>query len=130
WHPPSRRLKPLAVVENLRRTTDLEMDLRLEAAAMSELAANIKSDQTHPDGRLRVPQVDWRRTSRRVLTAEWIDGTPINDFVRLDAAGHDRKQLGLIVLRSFLRHAMRDGFFHADMHQGNLLVDASGMVVA
>jgi len=130
YHPPSRRLKPLAVVENLRRTTDLEMDLRLEAAAMSEMADNIAADQTLPDGRFRVPKVDWRRTAKRVLTAEWVDGIPISDHARLEAAGLDRKQLGLIVLRSFLRHAMRDGFFHADMHQGNLLVDAAGSIVA
>jgi ubiquinone biosynthesis protein len=124
-HPPTRRLRPVAVVDTLRRTTDIEMDLRLEAAAISEMAENIKDD---PD--FRVPQVDWRRTSRRVLTAEWIDGIPIADYARLEAAGFDRKTLGLTVMRSFLKHAMRHGFFHADMHQGNLFVDAQGRVVA
>jgi ubiquinone biosynthesis protein len=74
--------------------------------------------------------VDWRRTAQRVLTVEWIDGIPIADTARLRAAGHDLRGLGLTVLRSFLRHAMRDGFFHADMHQGNLLVDGAGNVVA
>jgi ubiquinone biosynthesis protein len=74
--------------------------------------------------------VDWRRTARRVLTLEWIDGIPIGDHARLAAAGFDLKALGLTALRSFLRHAMRDGFFHADMHQGNLLVDAAGQIVA
>ena len=130
FHPPSRRLKPVAVVDTLARTTGLEMDLRLEAAAISEMAGNIKGDGQLPDGRFRVPDVDWQRTAKRVLTIEWIDGTPIADLARLKAAGHDLRALGLTVLRSFLRHAMRDGFFHADMHQGNLLVDSQGLVVA
>lgn len=125
FHPPTRRLKPVAVVETLARTTEIEMDLRLEAAAISEMAENIRNDAG-----FRVPGVDWKRTARRVLTLEWIDGIPIADTARLDAAGHDRRALGLTVLQSFLRHAMRDGFFHADMHQGNLMVDATGNVVA
>jgi ubiquinone biosynthesis protein len=125
FHAPSRRLKPLAVVENLRQTTELEMDLRLEAAAISEIAENIRGDTG-----FRVPTVDWRRTSRRILTIEWIDGIPIGRRDALVAAGHDTKALGLTVLRSFLSHAMRDGFFHGDMHQGNLFVDAKGDVVA
>ena len=120
-----RRLKPVAVVENLERTTELEMDLRLEAAALSEMADNIDSGEG-----FRVPAVDWKRTSKRVLTTEWIDGIPIADQERLKAAGHDLNHLGMIVLRSFLNHAMRNGFFHADMHQGNLFVDAAGNVVA
>jgi len=129
-HRPFRRLKPVAVVDTLKATTELEMDLRLEAAAMSEMAENIAADTALESGNFRVPAVDWRRTSRRVLTVEWIDGIPIADRARLEAAGHDLRGLGLTVLRSFLRHAMRDGFFHADMHQGNLLVDRAGNVVA
>jgi ubiquinone biosynthesis protein len=130
WHPPTRRLKPVAVVETLARSVEIEMDMRLEAAAISEMADNIARDQALPDGRFRVPSVDWRRTARRVLTLEWIDGTPVSDRAGLKAAGHDLEALGLTILRSFLRHAMRDGFFHADMHQGNLLVTADGQVVA
>jgi ubiquinone biosynthesis protein len=125
WHPPSRRLRPVAVVENLARTTELEMDLRLEAAAISEMAGNLK-----PEERFRVPAVDWRRTARRVLVTEWIDGIPIADRKALTAAGHDLPALGLVIIRAFLTHAMRDGFFHADMHQGNLFVDGEGRVVA
>ncbi len=112
FYPPARRLKPLAVVDNLKHTTDLEMDLRLEAAAISEMAGNIKDDEG-----FRVPNVDWRRTAKRVLTVEWIDGTPISHRETLQAKGFDTSALGLTVLRTFLRHAMRDGFFHADMHQ-------------
>ncbi len=125
FYPPAARLKPAAVVENLARTTDLEMDLRLEAAAISEMADNIKAEHD-----FRVPGVDWRRTQRRVLTIEWIDGTQIADKPALLAQGRDLKELGLVVLRTFLRHAMRDGFFHGDMHHGNLFVDAEGKVVA
>jgi ubiquinone biosynthesis protein len=130
WHAPTRRLRPVAVVDTLARSVEIEMDLRLEAAAISEMADNIAADQALPDGRLRVPGVDWRRTSKRVLTLEWIDGISISDRAALKAAGHDLRALGLTILRSFLRHAMRDGFFHADMHQGNLLVDKTGTVVA
>ena len=130
WHWPSRRLRPIAVVETLARSVEIEMDMRLEAAAISEMGDNIASDQTRPDGRFRVPGVDWRRTAKRVLTLEWISGIAISDRAALKAAGHDLKALGLTILRSFLRHAMRDGFFHADMHQGNLLVDSEGWVVA
>lgn len=125
FHPPSRRLQPVAVVDTLKRTTELEMDLRLEAAAISEMAENIAGDEG-----FRVPDVDWKRTSRRILTLDWIDGSPISDHAALDARGLDKKALGLVVIRSFLKHAMRDGFFHADMHQGNLFVDQQGLVTA
>ena len=125
WYPPIRRLKPVAVVDTLARSVQLEMDLRLEAAAISEMADNIKNDAG-----FRVPRVDWQRTAKRVLTIEWIDGIPIGDQARLKAQGHDLKRLGELVIQSFLRHAMRDGFFHADMHQGNLFVDPESRVVA
>jgi ubiquinone biosynthesis protein len=130
FHPPTRRLRPVAVVETLARTVEIEMDMRLEAAAISEMADNIARDETPELGSFRVPEVDWRRTARRVLTLEWIDGIPIADHDALRAAGHDLSKLGLTALRAFLRHAMRDGFFHADMHQGNLLVDREGRIVA
>ena len=124
-HPPTRRLKPVAVVDTLKASTELEMDLRLEAAAISEMAENTAGDDD-----FRVPEVDWQRTARRVLTVEWIDGIPLSDHDRVAAANLDRKALGLTVMRTFLKHAMRDGFFHADMHQGNLFVDHTGRLVA
>jgi len=123
--PFTRRLQPVAVVDTLARSVRLEMDLRLEAAALSEMAENVAED---PD--FRVPRVDWERTQRGVLTLEWIDGIKLNEHARLRAAGHDPVRLSRVVMQSFLRHAMRDGFFHADMHQGNLFVDASGDLVA
>lgn len=125
YYPPARRLRPVAVVDNLKHTTDLEMDLRLEAAAISEMSDNLR-----PDEGIRVPTVDWTRTSKRVLTLEWIDGTPIANHDELRRRGFDLSALGLTVIRGFLRHAMRDGFFHADMHQGNLFVDDAGTVIA
>ena len=124
-HRPSRRLRPVDAVATLAHSVHLEMDLRMEAAAISEMAEN-----TAADPGFRVPKVDWARTAQRVLTLEWIDGVPLNDIEGLAEAGHDLEQLGATVIQSFLRHAMRDGFFHADMHQGNLFVDADGTLVA
>jgi ubiquinone biosynthesis protein len=125
WHPPSRRLRPVAVVDTLARSVTLEMDLRLEAAALSEMAEN-----TAHDPGFRVPGVEWDRVAREVLTLEWIDGIPLGHTAELEAAGLDLPALGRLLIQSFLRHAMRDGFFHADMHPGNLFVDAAGRIVA
>ncbi|OCC02662.1 2-polyprenylphenol 6-hydroxylase [Labrys sp. WJW] len=123
--PRSKRLKPVETVDMLARTVAFEMDSRLEAAALSEMAENIADD---PD--FRIPAPDWNRTARSVLTLEWIEGIPLSDIDRLKAAGFDLVDLGRIIIQSFLRHAIRDGFFHADMHQGNLMIDASGQLVA
>jgi ubiquinone biosynthesis protein len=125
FHQPSRRLRPIAVVDTLAKSVAIEMDLRMEAAALSEMAENTKNDEG-----FRVPQVDWTRSARRVLTLEWIDGIPIADREALAAAGHAVKPLGPLLMQTFLRHAMRDGFFHADMHPGNLFVDDQGRIVA
>ncbi len=121
----ARRLRPRATIAHFARTVALETDLRLEASALSELGENAREDKG-----FRVPRVDWERTGRDVLTTEWIDGTPVSHLAELDALGHDRKGLAVTVMQTFLRHALRDGFFHADMHQGNLFVDAEGRLVA
>ena len=123
--PDARRLRAQEVVETLARSVSIEMDLRLEAAALSELA-----DNTRGDAEFRVPHPDWDLTERDVLTAEWIDAIPLHDIAAIDAAGHDREALARIVLQSFLKHAIRDGFFHADMHPGNLFVDREGRLAA
>ncbi len=120
-----RRLRPVAAVRMLEQSMKQELDLRMEAAALSEMAENTKADPG-----FRVPKVDWERTSRDVLTTEWIDGTPISDIESLRAQGFDLVKLGDTVIQSFLRHAIRDGFFHADMHQGNLFIDHAGTLVA
>ncbi len=121
----ARRLRPIEIVDTLARSVAMEMDLRLEAAALSEMAENTRDD---PD--CRVPTVDWDRTSHHVLTMEWIDGIALNDRAKLEAAQIDLPDLGRKVIQNFLRHALRDGFFHADMHPGNLFVDDSGRLVA
>lgn len=125
FYPPARRLRPVEVTRTLEQTTKIEMDLRLEAAALSELAENTKDDPG-----FRVPKVDWERTGRDVVTMEWIDGIKMSDVDGLRAAGYDLNQLAEKLMQSFLRHTLRDGFFHADMHQGNLFVDKDGVVVA
>jgi ubiquinone biosynthesis protein len=121
----ARRLRLIETVDTLRRSVGMEMDLRFEAAALSEMAENTKDD---PD--FRVPAVDWDRTAREVLTLEWIAATPLSDRARLEAKGHDLKRLARAVIQTFLRQALRDGFFHADMHPGNLFVDDAGELVA
>jgi ubiquinone biosynthesis protein len=121
----ARRLRLVEVVDTLRRSVLMEMDFRLEAAALSEMAENTKDD---PD--FRVPMIDWDRTTKEVLTLEWIDATPLSDRVRLDAKGFDQPKLARALIQTFLRHALRDGFFHADMHPGNLFVDDDGRFIA
>jgi ubiquinone biosynthesis protein len=122
--PEARRLRLMETVATLRRSVWIEMDLRLEAAALSEMAENTKRD---PD--FRVPVVDWDRTAKDVLTLDWIDGTPLHDRAKLEAKGFDLKHIARAVIQTFLRHALRDGFFHADMHPGNLFVDDDAKLV-
>ena len=125
WSLEAQRLRLIEVVATLARSVAIEMDFRLEAAALSEMAENTREDKD-----FRVPAVDWNRTAREVLTLEWISGTPLNDRKALAARGYDLPALGRTVIQSFLRHALRDGFFHADMHPGNLFVDDDGRLVA
>ena len=121
----ARRLRLIEVVDTLARSVAIEMDLRLEAAALSEMAENTRGDVD-----FHVPAVEWDLTARNVLTLAWIDATPLGDRAALLARGFDLARLGRNVIQSFLRHALRDGFFHADMHPGNLFVDADGRLVA
>ncbi len=123
--PASRRLRPVAVVDTLARSVTLEMDLRLEAAALSEMA-----EASAGDPGFRVPRVEWDYTARDVLTLEWVEGLKMSDVAGLRDAGHDLPLLARRLMQAFLRQALRDGFFHADMHQGNLFVDAAGDIVA
>lgn len=119
--PTARRLKPIEIVQTLADSVALEMDLRLEAAAMSEMA-----ERTQGDAGFRTPAIDWERTSKQVMTLEWIDGIPIADKARLEAAGMDPKAVAANLITTFLTHAVREGYFHADMHPGNLFVEADG----
>ncbi len=123
--PASRRLRPRDVIEHFEGVVKGELDLRLESASASEFAANTADDEG-----FQLPQVKWGLSGRRVMTMGWADGAPLGDNEALDAAGHDRRVLGERVLQLFLQHALRDGFFHADMHQGNLKVAANGDIIA
>ncbi len=125
YFPSTRRLRPVQVTETLAQTTRIEMDMRLEAAAISILAENIANDPG-----FRVPAVDWERTGGDVLTMEWVDGIKMSDVEALRDAGHDLKAIAANLVQSFLRHTLRDGFFHADMHPGNLFVETDGTIVA
>ena len=87
-------------------------------------------ERTRGEAEFRVPHIDWTRTAASVLTSEWIDGMPVRDTAAIAAAGRDPKQVAVLVMRSFLTQALRDGFFHADMHPGNLFIDAQGRLAA
>ncbi|MDN5248999.1 2-polyprenylphenol 6-hydroxylase [Bartonella sp. TP] len=121
----ARRLRPVDVVQSLEQTIKMEMDLRLEAAAIAEMAENTKNDLN-----FRVPKVNWQLTGRDVLAMEWIDGVKLNDHEGLKQLGLDAKLLAKNLMQSFLKHAMWYGFFHADMHPGNLFVDKNGDIIA
>lgn len=123
--PASRRLRPTEVVGHFESVVAGELDLRLEAAAASEFAATTKGDAG-----FRVPEIEWALTSRRVMTLDWAEGIPLGDVAALKAAGHDTTRIGERVIQLFLSHALRDGYFHGDMHQGNLKVAANGDLIA
>lgn len=123
--PGTRRLRPRDVVRHFEQTVTGEQDLRLEAAAASEFAEN-----TARDAGFQIPMPHWALSSRRVLTADWAEGLPMGDRDALIAAGHDTTELARRVIQLFLSHALRDGFFHADMHHGNLKVAANGDIIA
>jgi len=119
WVVPNiRRLQPLAIVEVLDRSAKLELDLRFEAASISEFGENIKNDSG-----FEIPEINWEHTAQRVLTTSWIDGVPLNKIKLLDESKIDREQLAANLMQNFLRHAIRDGLFHADMHPGNLFAN-------
>ncbi|SFG95013.1 2-octaprenylphenol hydroxylase [Palleronia marisminoris] len=123
--PGARRLRPMDVIRHFDGVVRGELDLRLETSASAEFLANTEKDEG-----FRVPHVHWFLSSRRVMTLEWADGISAHDIEAIDAAGHDRKALAERVLRLFLSHALRDGFFHADMHQGNLKIARNGDIIA
>jgi ubiquinone biosynthesis protein len=125
WFPAMRRLKPGEALGVLEQSAAIEMDMRLEAAALSELRHNVAADPG-----FRAPAPDWALTGRDCLAMEWVDGVKLTDRAALVAAGHDPVKIAASLVQSFLRHTLRDGFFHADMHPGNLFVDANGDIVA
>jgi len=119
------RLRPRMIIANFKRWTLREIDLRREAASASELAQAVGSVSGY-----RIPPIDWDRTSGRVMTLEWVDGIKISDRAALIAAGHDLPGIAQRLVIAFLTQAIHAGYFHADMHQGNLFVEADGTIVA
>ena len=122
--PALRRLKPVEVVQTLAEVVRIEMDLRLEAAAAAELAENFAGDPN-----FRVPRVDWQRTRRTVLTLERIHGIHIDDRATMLAAGHRIEDVLGKAAAAFFNQVFRDGFFHADLHPGNMFVGTDGAIV-
>jgi ubiquinone biosynthesis protein len=123
--PGLRRLKPVEVVETFAELVRTEMDLRLEAAAAAELAQNFAGDTSY-----HVPEIDWRRTARRVLTQQRLTGIRMDDRAALVAAGHD---IDLVLTKAaaiFFNQVFRDGYFHGDQHPGNMFVDGDGNIGA
>jgi len=123
--PASRRLRPSDVIAHFEGVVAGELDLRLESASASEFEANTAQDEG-----FELPKIKWGLSGRRVMTMTWAEGEPLGDNDALDAAGHNRQALGERVLQLFLSHALRDGYFHADMHQGNLKVAPNGNIIA
>jgi ubiquinone biosynthesis protein len=117
------RLRPRLVVAHFKQWSARELNLQREAASASELKENMAAEPGY-----HVPDIDWRRTAQRVLTLEWLDGIKLNDRDALIEAGHDCRELAAILVRSFLRQAIVDGFFHADLHHGNLFALPDGRI--
>ncbi|HWI76698.1 MAG TPA: 2-polyprenylphenol 6-hydroxylase [Sphingomicrobium sp.] len=119
------RLRPRRVVAQFKQWTARELDLQREAASASELKENMVAEPGY-----YVPEIDWRRTARRVLTLEWLPGIKLNDRDALIAEGQDCSALAATLVRAFLRQAIVDGFFHADLHHGNLFALPDGRIAA
>jgi ubiquinone biosynthesis protein len=117
----SRRLRPIAFTETVASSMEKELDLRLEAGGADEMR-----ELSFKAGYYHIPEVDWERSGKRVLTTEWVDGKPLTDPDAADAANVDRATLATMVTRGFLDHAIHHGVFHADMHEGNMIMTPDG----
>ena len=120
----TQRLRLVEVVFLLKEITNHEMDLRFEAAAANEYSENTKNDVG-----FYVPRIYWNYTSEEVLTLDWVEGTSIREKEILESKKFETKIIANDIIQHFLRHAVRDGFFHADMHQGNLFIDNNGQII-
>jgi ubiquinone biosynthesis protein len=122
--PRLRRLRPIDTVATFEESVTIEMDLRFEAAAAAEMGENFLGDPT-----FRVPGIDWQRTSQRVMTQERVSGIPMGDRAAIAAAGLDPLVVVTNAATTFFKMVFRDGFFHADLHPGNLFVDTDGAII-
>ncbi len=120
----AKRLKFVEVVHLLREITNIEMDLRFEAAAANELYENTKNDKG-----FNVPKIYWNFTTKKILTLDKVEGFSIREQDKLEDFGINLKLLAENLIQHFLKQAVRDGFFHGDMHQGNLFVDKQGNII-
>jgi ubiquinone biosynthesis protein len=127
--PLARRLEPMAFVETVARALRLELDMRLEAAAASELK-DIMDKDVAAGGHMTAPAVIWEGVGKRVLTLEWAPGLPMTDPAAADQPGLDRNALADHVVRAFLTQALDHGAFHADLHEGNLFCHAPAELTA
>jgi ubiquinone biosynthesis protein len=123
--PIAARLEPRALASIVARSLELELDLRLEAAGASEMR-----DVMAKDAYMRAPAVIWEGVGKRVLTLDWAEGVALSDPAALDQPGLDRRRVADNLVRAFLAQALDHGVFHADLHEGNLFVSASGMITA
>jgi ubiquinone biosynthesis protein len=117
-----KRMEPAAFIDTMARSLTREMDLRFEAGAASEFA-----EIAAIDGYVHAPKVDWERTSQRVLTTEWIEGRSLTDPGAIGST--DRIDLANRITRGFLACALDHGFFHADLHEGNMILAPDGRLV-
>ena len=122
--PASRRLKPVEVIRYFEGIVRSEIDLRMESAAAAEFFSNTAHDKD-----FQVPKVVWNLCSKRIMTTEWVEGISLGDVKSLKSHGINLTELARLIIQSFLRQALRDGFFHADMHQGNLRCGKSGNLI-
>ena len=119
--PNARRLRPLEVVDDYDKTIHDELDMMREGANASQLRSNfLDSDMIY------VPQIYWDHSCREVLVMERVEGIPIRDIDAIRAAGIDLRKLAHNGVEIFFTQAFRDGFFHADMHPGNIFVSPQG----
>ena len=121
----AKRLRLVEVIKTLAESLSMEIDLRLEAAAQSEIRENVINDDY-----FSVPDVYWDLTRKNILISDWVDAIPAKDMNKITEEGFNKKKIGKNILKTFLTTAIRDGLFHADMHQGNLFIEKEEKIIA
>ena len=122
--PSIKRLKLSKNVEVLSEVSLNELDLTLEASAADELAENFKDHK-----RYKIPKIYWEFTTKNMLVLEFIEGIRIDDLEALETSEHNIKNITEIGTEVFFLQVFRDGFFHGDMHPGNILIDKEGALI-